>query len=236
MEENKKMGKTTSEEMSNVLTLMDKMQNFIKKNGLKGTFTTLLTLFIASVMAFFIFNPDVVFEKFQRYEQEKHEKGIKQRLEADPIIRGKLIELRNEIGADRVYILEAHNGGTNLTNLPFLYADLTYVEPKEPYSYIESEYKNFRLSRYPWASYVIETGSWFGSVEDCRENDPELYYRLTKEGVGHMGMYVMYGKSGLPSACLGIVYEEGQEFPDKRKIYNAMQKYSNIINPYLSTD
>ena len=236
MEDNKKIGKTTNEDISNVLSLMDKIQLFIKKNGLKGTFTSLLTLFIASVMTFFIFNPNVLFDRFQSYADKKHEKGIKQRLEVSPIIRSQLIQFRAELGADRVYILEAHNGGTNLTHLPFLYADLTYIEPKASYAYIEAEYKNFSLSRYPWSSYVIEHGCWFGSIEDCRENDPELYYRLDKEGVVYMGMYVMYYKTGLPSACLGIVYVEGQNIPETRKIHTVMQKYANIINTYLTTD
>lgn len=226
--------KTSTEELGGVVGLMERIQRFISKHGLKGTFTSLLTLFIAATVGYFIINPGVFFEKFSEFSQAKHEEAIKQRLEADPKIRTLLAEFRADLGADRAYILEAHNGGGNLNNLPFLYADLTYLEPKGIYDYVELEYKNFRLSRYPWASHVIEDGMWFGPVEDCRDADPELYYRLGKEDVGHMGMYVMHGKSGLPSACLGIVFNTGSDYiPDERIILKTMQKYANLINPYL---
>lgn len=230
--------KTSPDELSGVVGLMERVHRFISRNGLKGTFTSLLTLFIAAVVGFFILNPGSFFEKFQDFTQTKHEEAIKQRLENDPKIRTELAYFRAETGGDRAYILEAHNGGGNLNNLPFLYADLTYLEPKGLYNYVEAEYKNFRLSRYPWASYVIEQGMWFGPIEDCKDLDPELYYRLKNEGVAYMGMYVMHGKSGLPSACLGIVfnYIENDEAPDKKQMVKSMQKYANLINPYLITN
>lgn len=237
MEENKKITeemKTSTDELNGVVGLMERIQSFISKHGLKGTFTSLLTLFIAATVGYFIINPGVFFEKFNEFSQAKHEEAIKQRLEADPKIRTLLAEFRADGVADRAYILEAHNGGGNLNNLPFLYADLTYLEPKGIYDYVELEYKNFRLSRYPWASYVMEQGMWFGSIEDCRNADPELYYRLEKEGVGYMGMYVMHGKNGLPSACLGIIFNKECEYvPDEKTILKSMQKYANLINPYL---
>ena len=225
--------KTTTEELHGIVGLIERVHSFIKKNGLKGTFTSLLTLFIAGTVGFFILNPGMFFEKFNDYTEQKHEQGIKQRLKADPEIRGLLSSFRSDLNADRAYILEAHNGGSNLTHLPFLYADLTYIDPRNKYSYIETEYKNFRLSRYPWASYVIEHGWWFGSIEDCMQSDPELYYRLQKEEVKYMGMFVMHGKTGLPSACLGIIYKEGQEVPSEKQILKAMNKYGAQINSYL---
>lgn len=231
-QEQKKNVQESTEQVNSVISLMDRMSEFIKKHGLKGTFTTLMTLFITASVAFIMFNPEKVYEEFQQYNEKKHEEGIKQRLEADPQIRALLTQFRAELGAERAYILEAHNGGTNLTNLPFLYADLTYLDPKGIYEYIETEYKNFRLSRYPWASYVMDKGYWFGPIEDCKDSDPELYYRLQKENVTYMGMYVMYGKNGLPSACLGVIFSEGENF-DTQKIIKYMHIYSNLINPFL---
>lgn len=236
MASNKKFNEelnTTASEFNGFIGVMERIKRFINKEGLKGTFTTLLTLFITVTLAYFIFNPGAVFDKFQQYSQEKHEEGIKQRLEADPQIRALLTSYRIELNADRAYILEAHNGGTNLTNLPFLYADLTYLDPRNQFDYIETEYKNFRLSRYPWASYVIEHGFWFGSINDCVDTDPELFYRLKNEDVAYMGMYVIHGKTGLPSACLGVVYSSESVPKEPRDIIRISQKYSSQINSYL---
>lgn len=236
MVEDKKNMKTTTTEINNVVGLMERIKRFINKEGLKGTFTSLLTLFIAACVGYFILNPGTVFEKFQEYSIEKHEEGIKQRLQADPQIRSLLSDFRSSINADRAYILEAHNGGSNLNNLPFLYADLTYMDPRNKYDIIESEYKNFRLSRYHWASYVIEHGYWYGPIEDCMESDPEMYYRLKNEEVAYMGMYVMHGKNGLPTACLGVIFKEKEDVPSVREVIKSMQVYSNQINVLLNSN
>lgn len=236
MVEDKKNMKTTTTEINNVVGLMERIKRFINKEGLKGTFTSLLTLFIAACVGYFILNPGTVFEKFQEYSIEKHEEGIKQRLQADPQIRSLLSDFRSSINADRAYILEAHNGGSNLNNLPFLYADLTYMDPRNKYDIIESEYKNFRLSRYPWASYVIEHGYWYGPIDDCMESDPEMYYRLKNEEVAYMGMYVMHGKNGLPTACLGVIFKEKEDVPSVREVIKSMQVYSNQINVLLNSN
>ena len=221
------------ENVDKVLTLMERIKPFIDKHGLKGTFTSLLTLFVAGMIGYLALNPSIVFQKFQEYTTEMHEAGIKQRLEADPQIRLLLLEFRVGLNADRAYILEAHNGGSNLSRLPFLYADLTYMDPRNTYTYIETEYKNFSLSRYPWASNVIENGYWFGSIDDFKEIDTELYYRLEKENVMYMGMFVMYGKTGLPSACLGVIFKEGDNIPPTHQVILHMQKYAAQINAYL---
>ena len=233
MEKNKNV-KESTEQLHGILGLMDKMNEFVKKNGFKGVFTSLLTMFIAGSIGFLIFNPSAIFQYYEKYAERKHEAGIKQRLESAPHILNYLNEFRNEVGADRTSVFEAHNGGSNLTNLPFLYADLTYLSPNGKYEYIENEYKNFRLTKYPWAMYVIEHNYWFGSIEEIKNSDPELYYRLHNDNVTHMGMYVMYNKNGIPSACLVAVYFDGDETRlNEQKILKSLHVYSSLINSYL---
>lgn len=234
METNKEDMKTSVNEINGLLGLMERIKRFINKEGLKGTFTSLLTLFMAVVIGYFVFNPSAFFDKFERFSAEKHEKAIKARMEADPQIRESLTDFKTEANADRTYILEAHNGGSNLSNLPFVYTDLTYMVPKSNFSELENEYRNFRLSRFPWASYVVENAFWFGPIEDVLDDDPELFYKLQKEGVTYMGMMLLHGKNGLPAGCLGVVYVDGQEIPNETFVIKLMQKYSNVISPFLN--
>lgn len=238
MENNKNMEemKTSVSEINGLLGLMERMKRFINKEGIKGTVTSLLTLFIAVSVGYFIINPGSFFERFERFSTEKHEEAIKARMEADPQIREYLADMKAELLADRTYVLEAHNGGSNLSNLPFLYTDLTYMVPRGSFGELEEEYKNFRLSRFPWASYVVDNSFWFGPIQDTFENDPELFYKLQKEGVTHMGMMLLHGNNTLPSGCLGVVYVEGQNIPSELTVMKIMQKYSNIISPLLNND
>ena len=225
--------KMSPEQVDKVITLMERVRGFIDKYGLKGTFTTLLTVFIAACVGYYAFNPGVILEQAQQIQIERHNEAIKARLNADPKIRSYLLEMKDELDADRAYILETHNGGTNLANLPFLYVDLTYAEPRSSLSWLEMEYNNLRLSRYPWANYIFNHGFWFGSISDIEEIDSELNQRLSKEGVSYMGMVMMYGEDSMPSGTLGVVYENDGDRPNDVEVLKIMQKYSNIISNLL---
>lgn len=239
MEENKEIkteqkATMSVEKVDGVITLMERVKGFIDKHGLKGTFTTLLTLFVAATVGYFVLNPGAMVERVQQIQSEQHNEAVKARLQADPKIRSYLVDMRLELHADRVYILETHNGGTNLTNLPFLYVDLTYAEPKTHFTWLEMEYTNLRLSRYPWAAFVYNHGYWFGDVSEIEDGDPELYQRLLKEGVSCMGMMMLYGEDSMPSGTLGVVYEtDGEDRPSNTEIMRIMQKYSNILSALL---
>lgn len=225
--------KMSPEQVDKVITLMERVRGFIDKHGLKGTFTTLLTVFIAACVGYYVFNPGVILEQAQQIQTERHNEAVKARLNADPKIRSYLLEMKVELDADRTFILETHNGGTNLTNLPFLYVDLTYAEPRNNLSWLEMEYNNLRLSRYPWANYIFNHGFWFGSISDIEEIDSELNQRLSKEGVSYMGMVMMYGEDSMPSGTLGVVYENDGDRPNDVEVLKIMQKYSNIISNLL---
>lgn len=232
-EKTTEQAKMSPEQVDKVITLMERVKGFIDKHGLKGTFTTLLTVFIAACVGYCVFNPGVVFERIQQIQTEQHNEAVKTRLNADPKIRSYLLEMKVELCADRTYILETHNGGTNLTNLPFLYVDLTYAEPRNNLSWLEMEYNNLRLSRYPWANYIFNHGFWFGPISDIEEIDSELNQRLSKEGVSYMGMVMMYGEDSMPSGTLGVVYENDGDRPNDVEVLKIMQKYSNIISNLL---
>ena len=137
-----------------------------------------MILFIFIFVGQLVFNPESVVKKFEEINNKRHTEAVIKRLENEPEIRTNLIKLRNELNADRVYILETHNGGTNLAGLPFLYVDLTYAEPKSSLTWLESEYKNVRLSRYPWATELYQNGYYSEPNEYLKDLDPELYFRL----------------------------------------------------------
>ena len=222
--------KMSPEQVDKVIGLMERVKAFIDKHGLKGTFTTLLTVFIAACVGYCVFNPGVVFEKVKEIQVEQHNEAVKARLDADPKIRAYLMEMRAELQADRVYILETHNGGSNLANLPFLYVDLTYAEPKQNLGWLEMEYNNLRLSRYPWSAYMYNHGYWVGHISEIGKIDSELNQRLSKEGVVYMGMVLMYGEDLMPSGTLGVVYETEEDRPNDVEIMRILQKYSNTIS------
>lgn len=223
-----------SNNAGNVITWIEKISGFMSKIGFHNVLLTVLIVFIAIVVGNFAFNPEIFANKIKEVQEQQHALSIQKRMDASPKIRATMVELQRELGCDRVYILETHNGGNNLAGLPFVYVDLTYAEPNHENYWLEDEYKNVRLSRYPWATKLYDTQSWVGSIDDMKPVDEELYYRLDKENVGYMAATMMYGEKN-PIGVLGIVFEKGKN-PDPKAVKAAMVKYSGMLTTLLNND
>lgn len=213
---------------------LEKIGAMLKKYGLQNIFLSIMVLFLTIVVGRVAFDPESAFKKFEDVKQKAHTEAVLRRIENEPRIRECLVNLRSELKADRVYILETHNGGNNLAGLPFIYVDLTYAEPKNALTWLENEYKNVRLSRYPWASEVYRSTYWSGRLENIEELDPELYYRLKNEDVTFMAVMMMYGSYN-PSGVVGVVYTS-DDYPSDDSIQRTLHRYVNSLAPLFNNE
>ena len=55
-----------------------------------------------------------------------HDIAMERRQEIKPLIDNILMSTLNQLNADRVFIIEMHNGTNNTSGLPFLYGEMTY--------------------------------------------------------------------------------------------------------------
>lgn len=223
------------EQVEHTLNWIERVFKFIKKIGFQNIFLTLMLLFLVSVVGQAVFNPEGVVKKFEQIISQQHTESVIKRLNNEPQIRQELILLKSETKADRAYILETHNGGTNLAGLPFLYVDLTYAEPKSAYEWMESEYKNVRLSRYPWATELYQNTFYAEPIEYLENLDPELYYRLKNEGVVYMAAIMMYGTYN-PSGVIGVVYTSNDSIPSKEELRRILIKYCSSLSALFNNE
>lgn len=225
-----------SNNAGNVVGWIERIVQIVKKYGIQQIFMSFLILFIAIVIGIAAFNPNSIWKAVEKAQSKAHTEAVVKRIKAEPQIREALMNFKGEVRADRTFILEAHNGGSNLTNLPFLYVDLTYSEPKNSLTWLEQEYRNVRLSHYPLASFIFDNNFWFGSIDELKEIDEELALRLQKEDVMYFGMMMMYGKYN-PSGTIGVVYiNDYSHMPSITVIRKAMLKYSSAISPLLNNE
>lgn len=224
-----------SNNAGNVVGWIERIVQIVKKYGLQQIFTSFLILFIAIVIGIAAFNPNSIWKAIEKAQNKAHTEAIMKRIKNEPKIREGLMNFKDETKSDRTFVLEAHNGGSNLTNLPFLYVDLTYSEPKNSLTWLEREYRNVRLTHYPLASYIFDNNFWLGSIDELKEIDEELALRLQKEDVMYFGMMMMYGECN-PLGTIGLVYSDEYHVPTKIEIKKAMLKYSSIIAPLLNNE
>ena len=196
---------TGSNNSGNVIGWLERLLRLKKDYGLGNILTAIMLLFITVVMGVVAFKPSVIVEEVQRIQNEQHVKAVDKRMKADPEIRTAITDLRIELAADRVFVVEAHNGGSNLTNLPFLYVDMTYESVRSTEPLVEDEYKNVRLQRYGFCTFLYDNNYWYGSTEDLAVVDPVFSYRIQGDGVKYIAMLVLYGQYNLIGA-IGVEY------------------------------
>lgn len=221
-------------QVDTALNWIERIGGMIKKSGLQNIVLTLMVLFLTVVVGYVAFNPEIIFNKMDEIKQEKHTESVLKRLNNEPKIREAVINLRSELDADRVYILETHNGGENLSSLPFLYVDLTYAEPRAQAAWMEDEYKNVRLSRYPWASEVYKSTYWSDDIDSLDSLDPELYHRLKNEGAKFMAVMMLYGTYN-PCGVVGVVYTD-DDHPTDDEIKRVLMRYGSTLSTLLNNE
>ena len=220
--------------VTNTLNWIERVGEMLKKNGLQNILLTIMVLFLTIVVGRVAIEPEILFNKMEEIKQKNHTESVLKRINNEPQIREAVINLRSELDADRVYILETHNGGENLSSLPFLYVDLTYAEPRHQASWMEDEYKNVRLSRYPWATEVFKSTYWSDDIENLDALDPELYLRLKSEGAKFMAVMMLYGTYN-PCGVVGVVYTD-EDHPADEQIKRVLMRYATTLSTLLNNE
>lgn len=195
--------------------LISAIGTFMK--GLKdyNVFELLKVLFAGACVAFMIVlvtKPEVIFEQagqlartFAEAKEQGHADRATYRLQADENIRGELTGLLQTVKADRAFVMEFHNGSSNLSSgLPFLYLDLTMdVGPDGQPPLRDGEFKDLRTAQYPMVGLLLEQGYWFGNIDEVKETDQRLWYHLMGHDVSELAVMTLWnGQSATGFLCL----------------------------------
>ena len=215
------------------MNIFERLNHYIEKHGIKNTIITAMVTFLVGFLVYCFINPKPIMERIDKIRAENVAKQVEERIKVDPAIRADLITLRETLNADRAFIFEMHNGNTNISGLHFIYVDMTYDEPTKDYEKVMMEYLNMRTSNYPWIGEICKRHYWFGKIADFEEWDPEIYFRLMKEGIKYVGL-IMIDDNSAPNGILGISYYTDEGIPQYDDIRRMMNKYAIIIAPQIS--
>lgn len=222
------MGRT-----STGLGWLDKILGLIEKYGFWRIIQGLGMLFMCAVIFVAIANPGILIDLYKDYMDRQHSEMVDRRLVADVEMRSLLKELLNDVDGDRAYLVEFHNGSSNLSSgLPFVKGSMRLEEVADGIRHVDMEYVEFSLSTFPLVSYVTTEGLFFGSTEDIKELDSRLYYKFMSNetsDVACIGLF--YGK--LPLGVLGVSWCNGRDV-DVHRFHNILRGYSVQISTILS--
>lgn len=175
------------------LSFLDKALAMVEKYKittiLKGAFIVLL---VAATVGF-IQHPTYIFEKYKEWSDQQHKELLEKRMKNNEKLHLKAEQLLYRINADRVMILELHNGLENAAGLPFSKCSATYEALNMGVKPIADQYQSVNLSLMPFATFLFEKGYYCGNVEDLAQIDRGLYYKMMANETTHFAACVVEG-------------------------------------------
>lgn len=188
--------------LDSIFGIFQKSVEFTKKYSVVDLIKGLFALIISCAIIFLFINPTFILDKYDQLKNQQHTNEIEKRLNVSPKINFILEKLLVDTKCDRSFILEMHNGSSNLNNMPFLYCDLTYEQCAiDSLEYVSDLYQNVPLARFSIIQELFNNGYWYGTVEELAEIDKRLSSRIKINSGEWIALILLKGKE----QYLGII-------------------------------
>lgn len=244
-----KNGKTEVEEIAGrigtVLDTVNKVRKFSWKDIIDGMFKIIFLIVCILGISFGWYavkhTDDIIryfIDRSTAIQTEQHDQRFFRRMEKSKTINLQLKNmLRDSEGVDRVYIIEFHNGSSNLVDLPFCHGTMTYEyfdDTKSNLNNIKDNWGNINLGNF--FNEVCNNAKWMGDVEEVKNIDNIFYYKLKANDIEYLEMVALYNHNGKPIGVMGIGTESKNMSEDKaNKNMRILIKYSQSISAELAS-
>jgi len=166
--------------------------------------------------------------------KKKHADLTMKRLNINHLIDNELKDLIIKLDADRAAILEMHNGTNNFSDLPFVYADMSYEQISNRIGYASDEFKNINLAKLSFVSTHWHDRTWIGTVDEVEKDDPYFAAKLRYVEVNFGSFVILEGIYG-PVGILSLFWKDEKNHPSKTKIIAELNHSSQILSALLSS-
>lgn len=188
------------------ISFLQKLLSLQRKYGFFDIIKSLILLLITGYVVFFTLNPTYLLDKIDKFQVDKHSEAISKRMQSDKDVRLILERLLEITDADRAWLVEFHNGSSNIaTGLPFLYGSMRIEATRDSILNIEDDYSDFSLSRYPLMYKLMQDGYYYGSVDSIVNIDKRLYYKMKSNNVNQFAALTLYDGNS-PIGVIGLSF------------------------------
>lgn len=144
-------------------------------------------------------------------EDENHANSEEIRKYINPIINELLDNSIRDIGCDRAFIMEGHNGKANGGGLGFYYVDMTYERCKKTLldQSIYWQYKDMPTSIFPFFNYLDKRRYFYGDLNSLSQIDSKLAQMINANGANFLVTVEIPGKNSVNQfvGVLGYSFE-----------------------------
>ena len=215
--------------------IVDPMIKFIKNFGIAKAVGYLVILLCVGYTTVSLMNIDKTIDRaLDRSNTEKadeHDRAVTKRYENSPVIDKLLEEIMYKYGADRVCVVEMHNGTNNVAGLPFIYGEMTYEACREGIASVDEDYTKFNLSRLTFPIFMLEHKVFCGGMEDLAKIDEKFADRLLVNNSTYLCGYTLYGRDGA-LGYFGVIWCGGAP-TDRHDLMKDMNSYAQRLSVLL---
>lgn len=185
---------------------------------------------VASLMFMNAIDNQNVIERWIEKKETEHAIGKDIRQKIDPKVSEAMVKILYTMQADRVSILEMHNGKENMTSLPFVYCDMTYEKTRDSVPYISEEYENLNMSKFTFPDYLYRNKYFIGEISSIHSIDKKLALRLETNNVNYCGIVLI--RTNIDIGFLMVSFLEKPKM-DYNEILSCLMYYVQEIGTYL---
>lgn len=208
--------------------LITRISEWLDRFGIFKLIKTAFAIFLLYWMCILMFQPSKIFNAYQAWYDKTHNAKIEKTIESHYQIHNHLTDLRYRSNAMRAMILSLHNGSANINGqYQFLKVSAIFEECGDYYS-VSEEWKDVHISNYPIFSYLYASDYFCGSVEELRDMDKKLYYRLVANEVGWIHIEALIGEDEKTIGFLVLTWENEPE--NHLSLHNEIYKTSTRIS------
>ena len=194
-------------QVDRALGWLEKGLQIVERYKLKTIFKAFFIITLIVIFISFLKNPTWIFAKYDEWKKKEHTAALELRMANSEKLHVSSEKLLYKVGADRVMILELHNGLENANGLPFSKCSATYEALELNVSPIANQYQSVNLSLMPFVNEVFRKGYWCGNVDEIAEIDRGLYYKMKSNGTEHFACCLIEGVDK-PLALLFVSFKD----------------------------
>ena len=226
------------------INLLSNISKLFDKYGIIKTLTYSIILFLIATYAYILYSLITLDNRINQSvakalseqtinENNIHSNNMKVRMNNVPKIDSYMKDLLYEVNADRVAIIELHNGTNNMAGLPFLYGEMTYEQVRSGVEHIDEDYAKINLTRYRFPILLNEKLFFQGNIDDVAAVDDKLAHKISLNDAQYLVIYALYNSSNVVGYfCVSWVNTENPQLNsnDLSKIAITAQKLSTLLN------
>ena len=219
----------------NPVSMFETAVKVVKENKMIDIMKTILIITLLLYIGYHVNDlPDIVRHAFESRNTElqmEHDSAVERRRVIKPQVDLVLAETMATLKADRVYVIEMHNGTNNTAGLPFIYGEMTYEMARNGIEHIDEDYVSINLSRFEFPMFLEEHHMFFGDIEALSKVDEKLAMRMSANGVTFIAITAMHGANN-ELGYFGISYC-GSEPVEPRLVVSTITVASQKLSAML---